>query len=415
MECMFRCRTRGYASPLIVAHELPEAASWQTISAITESHVHVPMSRDLPVVLILFPDDWAAYSPTLTRLTAELASAFRVRVYAIDSGRFDNSVLDPKVYRRVRIHRRVAWATRKIGLYKLMRACTLAYRARQEAKHAAHVIAVDADGAVAARILDRHFHFLSLEIGWHPVLRMIVARHARSIIIQSRERLEAQFDSKEISHVPVFFVQNAPDLGTNGRIRSLQHPIDSQRPKFVYLGHAIPLHGLISMLDLIAAWPGATLTLQGIHPERSVKFLRGRYGTLLETGAVKFGTGYVAEQDLSKFLGHFDIGLCLYDLDRRHRRDINYLSSPAGKMFNYFSAGVPVIASSQTGLNPVSQHRAGIQVPDNTVGELKAATLAILANYQFYRDGCLRASVHYDFRSSAGRFIDFLEDRAARS
>lgn len=365
------------------------------------------------VILILFPDDWAAYSPTLTRLTAQLEESFVVRVHALDIGRADNSSLDPCIYRRVHLHPLFARLLKKIGLYKLVRTLLLAHSAGSDAKRAAHVIAVDADGAVAARILRKRFHLLSLEIGWHPLMCRIVNNHALSIVIQSRERLEFQFKAEKIAAIPTFIVQNAPCFRVEERKPVLSHQVDAERPRFVYLGHAVPLHGLRPMLDLIAAWPGATLTLQGIQPEQTLRFIKEHFGHLLESGAINLSTSYLADAELKLFLAKFDMGLCLYELDRKHQHDFNYLSSPSGKMFNYFSCALPVIASNQIGLNPVSHHQAGIQVPNNSAAELRSAANTILANHERYRMGCIEAAIHYDFRASVNHFVSFLQSGMA--
>jgi glycosyltransferase involved in cell wall biosynthesis len=366
-----------------------------------------------PSILILFPDDWAAYSPTLTRLTSQLKEFFAVRVHALDTGRADNSSLDLCVYRRVHLHPLFARILRKTGLYRLVRTLMLAHSARDDAKHSTHVIAVDADGAVVARILRKQFHLLSLEIGWHPVMRRIVSKHALSIVIQSRTRLEFQFETRKIAAIPTFIVQNSPSLSMDQKEHVLSRSVDVERPRFVYLGHAIPLHGLRPMLDLISAWPGATLTLQGIQPERSLRLIKEYYGHLLDSGAISFSTSYLSEAELGLFLAKFDIGLCLYELDRKHTHDFNYLSSPAGKMFNYFSSALPVIASNQIGLNPVSDYNAGIQVPNNSAAELRSAASMILANHEHYRKGCIEAAIHYDFRISVNHFVNFLRSGKA--
>lgn len=364
-------------------------------------------------ILILFPDDWAAYSPTLTRLTTQLEEYFSVCVYTLDTGRADNSSLDPSIYHYVRLHPFLARLLRKTGTYRIVRTLALAYSARHAAKSATHVIAADADGTVAARILKKQFHFLSLEIGWHPIMRKIVHDNALSITIQSHARLEFQFKAVNIATIPVFIVQNSPCLNTRSQEHAAAHIVDTEKPRFVYLGHAIALHGLRPMLDLVMAWPGATLTIQGIQPERSLHLIQKHYGPLLESGVLSLNTSYLTEAELEQFLAKFDIGLCLYELDRKHKHDFNYLSSPAGKMFNYFSSGLPVIASSQIGLSPVGQHNAGIQVSNNTVAELQSAARTILTNHEYYRKGCMAAAIHYDFRTSAGRLVDFLRTRQA--
>lgn len=356
-----------------------------------------------PDVLILFPDDWAIYSPTLLRLVDILSESFAVRAHVLDTGRADNTMLDPMRFRRVCLSGSIAKLLKKTGTYRPLRAMALAYSARHAIGAHTQVIAVDADGAMAARLLGRPFHFLSLEVGRHPLLRLIAGRHAHSIIIQSPERLHYQFGDAIASKLPVFYVQNAPEVQRQPPVRIARR----EHPRLVYMGHLMPMHGLAAMLNLARAWPQATLTLLGLRNAAGMELVRTRNGDLIESGRVVVYEEYVPEAALATFLANFDVGLCLYELGRR-RRDFNYLSSPAGKMFNYFSAGLPVVASNLPGLNPVSLHHAGLQVDSHEAETLIGACRTILDDYTHYSMGASQAAMHYDFRSAAAPLADFL-------
>lgn len=356
-------------------------------------------------VLLLFPDDWAAYSPTLLRLTQLLSRSFRVRAHVLDTGRVDNSLLDPALFRRIEVPGCMARLLKMLGLYRPFRALALARSARKELASSTRIVAIDADGAVASRLLGRAFHFLSLEVGRHPVLKRLVDRHALSVTIQSPERLEYLLGIQLASRLPVFYIQNAPDAPESTPVA--RHLAPHAHPRLVYLGHVMPLHGLVPMLELLKAWPEASLTLQGIQTAQGLDLIHGRYQDLLDAGRLIIGKDYVQEEAITAFLSRFDIGLCFYELGKR-RADFNYQSSPAGKMFNYFAAGLPVIASDLIGLRPVSLHRAGIQVPSHDAAILLEAGRAIMANYTSYSEGASRAAVHYDFRRSAEQLLAFL-------
>lgn len=359
-------------------------------------------------VLLLFPDDWAAYSPTLLRLTQLLSRSFTVRAHIMDTGRVDNSLLDPALFRRVEVPGRITKLLKMFGLYRPFRALALARSARRELAASTRIVAIDADGAVAARLLGRRFHFLSLEVGRHPVLRRLVGRYALSVTIQSPERLEYLLGAKLAARLPVFYIQNAPDAPptTPG-----PRKINAHAPRLIYLGHVMPLHGLVPMLELLKAWPEASLTLQGIQTRQGMELIHGRYRDLLDAGRLTIGNDYVPEEAITAFLAGFDIGLCFYELGK-HQSDFNYQSSPAGKMFNYFAAGLPVIASDLIGLRPVSLHRAGIQVPSHDARTLLEAGHAIVADYAAYSEGASRAAIHYDFQRSAGQLLAFLRTDA---
>lgn len=356
-----------------------------------------------PDVLILFPDDWAIYSPTLLRLVDILSESFAVRAHVLDTGRVDNTMLDPTRFRRVCLSGSIAKLLRKTGIYRPFRAMALAHSARHDIGAHTQVVAVDADGAMAARMLGRPFHFLSLEVGWHPLLRLLAGRYARSVTVQSQERLCYQFGNAIASKLPVFYVQNAPEAKPPSSIRVARR----EHPRLVYMGHLMPMHGLEAMLSLARAWPQASLTLLGLRNAAGMELVRTHNRDLIESGRVVLHEGYVPEAALPTFLADFDIGLCLYELGRR-RRDFNYLSSPAGKMFNYFSAGLPVVASNLAGLNPVSLHHAGIQVNSHEVEALIGACRTILDDYTRYSTGASQAAMHYDFRSAVTPLVDFL-------
>lgn len=359
-----------------------------------------------PEILILFPDDWAAYSPTLQRLVDQLRESSSVRVHAMDTGRFDNTALDPEIYRFVKIPARLGWISRKTGTYRLMRTLALVRAARHDSAQSTHIIAIDADGTFAAFLLRRKFHYLSLEVGRHFFLQYLAHKYALSITSQSRQRLNFQFNPRTIDGKPIFFIQNAPVIGRQVP-RSLAISRTSH-PRFVYLGNAIPLHGLYRMLELVNAWPEATLTLQGIIPATELRIIHAEYGHLLTQGRLIISNSYVPEGKIEHFLADFDIGLCLYELGMWNRRNFNYLSVPAGKMFNYFAAGLPVIASNLIGLSPVTEYQAGVQVTHNDVESLREAAQLILARYNQYSVACLKAAADYDFRSSAAALINFL-------
>ena len=357
-----------------------------------------------PKVLVLFPDDWAPYSPTLTRLVERLGERADVIVYAIHTGRFTVEGMPTSIYRPVMLSR---WI-RRIGLYGLVRPFALAYAARTTANSASHIIAVDTAGAIAARLLGTGFHFLSLELGHRWLVRPLLRHSSKSILIQSRARLHYLLGEKLPPGVDIHFVQNAPDAV---KLRLEQCLADPRRYviRLVYLGNIIPIHGLQVMLALLRAWPEAQLTLQGNFPAASERFIKEHAADLVTSGRLLLPKGYIAEQDLNSFLGKHDIGVCLYDLKGRQQRNFNYVSSPAGKMFNYFAAGIPVLASAHIGLAPVSEHQAGLQVAELCANTLAEAGKTIAANLEHYRAGARRAALAYDFHSATESFLDSIE------
>lgn len=365
-----------------------------------------------PSVVVLFPDDWAAFSPTLTGLVTLLERDFGVEALVLDTGRFDLDSLDPITYRKLSISPRVSKVLRRTRTLRLARTLLLAIKARRAARRATHVIAVDADGALAAFLLGRKFHYLSLELSRFSLASFLVPWRARSITIQSSERLHYHFAPTAITHLPVFLIQNAPnapplDSRTTGKIAR-----DLSRPRLVYMGSAIPAHGLISMLELLRGWPEASLTIQGIVPDESIELIHRDYADLLPDGRVRIAQGYLPEGEIPGFLSGFDVGMCLYDLRGRASKDFNYISCPSGKMFNYFAAGLPVVASNLIGLNPVTRNQSGIQSDSNSVDDLRRAISDICADYPQYCENARRAALTYDFGRNAGALLSFLQSES---
>jgi len=369
--------------------------------------MHDPASSRPASVVVLFPDDWAPYSPTLTRLVERLSEYVDVRVYALHTGRFPVDELPARIYRQVRVP---GWF-RSLGLYVLLRPLLLALEARRDARAAKHVVAVDAAGAVAAVLLGRRFHYLSLELAHRWILRPLLRKHACSILIQSRVRLDYLVGSTPPEKIPVHLVQNAPCIATS----TIQAAPSSASigPRLVYMGSITPKHGLLPMLALIRAWPEATLTLQGALSNAAAEFIDQHAGDLLRERRLLLPRGYVEDADIGLFLSEFDIGLCLYDLKGSDRNNFNYISSPSGKMFNYFAAGLPVLASAHLGLDPVREYDAGIQASSLNVACLLEAGKAILAERDRFHAGALHAAQAFDFRAATAAFVDQLTDLAA--
>lgn len=350
-------------------------------------------------VLVLFPDDWGAFSPTLLRLVEAIAEKTEVVACMVTTDRFPSAGLVGPHFRRVLLPH---WAKRT-GLYGLARWCWLAVAAMPLRSQASSVVAFDAHGALAARALGRRFHFVSLELALLPLARHLIESHASSLMIQSSTRLEALAGDRDWSRITTYFVQNAPSFRTPPARTAAP---DSSRPRLVYLGSITTLHGLKAMLGMLQQWPGASLTLRGPLPPASRHMLERAAGDLVTTGRLVVDQTYLEEIDVTGYLAQFDIGLCLYEPPEGKSLDLNYRTSPSGKMFNYFAAGLPVLASGEPGLSPVTAFNAGLQVDDLSPATLATAGRAIIGGHDRFREGATRAATHFDFGRSVRPFVD---------
>jgi hypothetical protein len=82
-------------------------------------------------------------------------------------------------------------------------------------------------------------------------------------------------------------------------------------------------------------------------------------------------------------------------------------------MFNYFAAGLPVLASGHAGLDPVSEFSAGIQVASCDPDTLVAAGQAVLAAYAEHSKGAHAAALANDFDVGCSEYIGYLQGWSA--
>jgi hypothetical protein len=353
----------------------------------------------MKTLAVLFPDEWIAYSPTVIQLTKVLREDFDVRVYAIDTGKYDNHALDNSIYHLVHIPGFLAAACKAIGIFGLLRIVALALVSYRFARHSAHVIGVDWGGAFAAMLLRRPFHYLSLELYDSRLLRAMVRVMARTVITQNAERLRHQLMAEDLAGKPVFFLPNSP-MGPSLVTSTRRPPV--QPVKLLYMGNAVPAHGLCAMIRLAEALAGrATLTIKGIISPAMAKRLRGSCSTLVDTGRLCLDDSYLDQVGLPGFVAQFDIGLCLYDIDVIGPRNINYLTAPSGKMHQYFNAGLPVLGTRISGLDPVREFRAGILVDSLDTATLSSAVEKIVHEYECFSAGAIQAAHHYAFDGPA--------------
>ncbi len=349
---------------------------------------------DHPELLILFPDDWAPISPTLTRLVDHIKLESNIRVFAIQTGRYSFESLDKNIYNPVSFPK---WMV-QTRLHLLVKPFMLALTARKAGRRFESIIAFDFQGALSAILLLRKFHFVSLELTHNKIMQFILPKLALSITIQSKDRLEYLIGCKNAPRIPVYFVQNAPSKDAIISKPLASHLID--KPKFVYMGNIIKSHGLSEMIDFLRAWGTATLRLQGPMPESSRKLLKENAGDLISSGRLTYSEDILEDSEVVTFLSKFDIGLCFYSLSGIQSHDFNYISSPSGKMFNYFAAGLPVLSSNHPGLKPVSEFNAGIQANSLDADKLIHDAKMILDDYQMFSSGALSAAVAYDFTNA---------------
>lgn len=361
-------------------------------------------------ILIIFPDEWLSHSPTILNLVRILETSFNVNVLALDDGTFRNSDLRDNRFMFIRINQTLAKTLlrRARPIYAWVKAFLLVLRLNQlqKKRRIDEVIAVDSVGLWAAQKFFGKCHFLSLEVKRDFFFNKSDMGRIKSIVIQSQERLNALF-KRSMSNV--FFIQNSPAVG---RMDISKHLKQSFSGKLVYLGNVIPNHGIYKILDAINgdSTGQLTLTIKGVIYKNSVRTaILSRYKRLIDQGKVVLDETYTSQDNIVKYLSPFSIGFCIYDFNLISKNDFNYLSSPSGKLFNYYAAGVPVIGTDVSGLSSVHEFKTGILIKELSADRILTAIKQIADNYEEFSRNCIRAARHFDFAEGAASYNGFLQ------
>ena len=183
-------------------------------------------------VLIVFPDEWVAYSPTVLNMVSALSSDFEVTVLAFENGLYDNTSLGAECYTFIRLPTQLSRALYLIGLYKPLKAFLLIRRIRKLGIK--QIIAVDSVGLWSALQCAPACDYLSLEVARDFYFMHSDKSRIRSVVIQTPERYEHLFGSLDLT---CFYIQNAPPL-----TKPIQRNNLVGRCEAVYFGNIIPRH-----------------------------------------------------------------------------------------------------------------------------------------------------------------------------
>lgn len=352
--------------------------------------------------LIVFPDEWLAYSPTILNFAACLKGHdYDVRILAFDNGDYAREKELNCDY--IPINRRLyAWLI-KLHLCRLVKFILLLWwaisRARlHEPSRYDLIVGVDSIGFLVTRLFARKAIFLSLEIRRDAYFLLSHRMGIHHLVIQTEERRRYLLGRDE--RVPVSYIQNAPIY----RDRALARARDPRR--LVFMGNLLASHGVeqcINALEHLES--GFTLTLKGSIAPAYLAQLTHRYRHLLETGRLVIDTTYVVQDKIGEFLAGFGQGLCIYDLNQLGKGDFNFISCPSGKLFNYFAAGLPVVALNILGLKCVERYRAGVLVDSPDASEIARAARKIAFHYASYAECTHHAANANDFRTAFDAFF----------
>jgi glycosyltransferase involved in cell wall biosynthesis len=263
-----------------------------------------------------------------------------------------------------------------------------------------HIIVVDFESLWMAQIFNlKHIHFLSLEIGDNSFEKLVNKKEIKSVLIQRQDRYDYVFG--KIKH-QTFIVQNTPIF------KDIKIPENRDKKKFLFAGTAMSKHGIHFALNFIARQTDCTLYIKGKMIPETYRHILAHYNELYFEGRLILDESYTPEEDITDFIKNFRIGFCFYDMRYPESNNFNYTTAPSGKLFKYFAAGVPVIASDLPGLSYVSEYQAGVLISDYSSKSIKTAIDQIEENYDFYVQNCLKAAQDFSFDKHIQPFVDFL-------
>ena len=364
-------------------------------------------------ILILFPEGNLLYSPSTLNLYEVLAKEFDVTVFTFQNvgdklkGKKVFSCkahygLKSKIYYKLHTLKMMIFKsanTMPLDFYKFINYKYLVNYLKQNTFD--EIIAIDLFAFVAAQKHNSNIIFFSLELGDISLLKWMQQDKIKAVIIQSVERYNYLFANKNYK---IFYIQNAPVY------KELNNIVKTN--DLIFSGTALKGFGIYSCIHFLKKYTNYTLTIKGAIQHGHERDLKENlilfFPDLLETKRLIISTDYLEDNEVTDYLKQFRIGFCFYDLRFDYINTFNYIHAPSGKLFKYYAAGVPVIATNIPGLRSVSDFKTGVLIDSPDPDSIYNAILEIESNYQEYSENCLKAAKHFSFDNAAQPLINFL-------
>ncbi len=265
------------------------------------------------------------------------------------------------------------------------------------------ILAVDFFSLWCAQKAGKAAHLISLEVDSDDFYyKKCELSKVKSVLTQSEERFSYLFKNGKVNK---FIVQNSPNYVPF-------EPDYGNRNEYelVYCGTATPEFGIFSCLDFIKDYPGYRLTIKGSVPVETLEGINQFYKELVDQGRLIIDQTYLDPLTLTSYLSKFRVGFVFYDFYRfMHLRTFNFLTSPSGKMFQYFNSGIPVIGNALLGLKLVEEAKAGILIDHLSSVTIKNALAEIERSYMGFATNSKLASSRYNFRETSAPYFEYLE------
>lgn len=373
-------------------------------------------------IIILFPLEHIAFSPTTLGIYDALSSYFDVTIYcpvpkkirSENLGKRDVQyfILDTSKLRKIKalplfflnkikaIFNSAA-VLGNLPLYDFVRFLEYRKALKQHRDVYDEVIAVDMTFLYLAQSFYKNASFVSLELtsAELPLLKAVDKNFIKSVVVQTKERYAFLFGEEKHT---TFFVQNAP-------VFTSIPDVPKKNNTLLFNGTASPWFGLYPVLRFIKTYPQFSLTFKGsILPDIKQQIITD-HAKLIEDKIIEFNEEYMESKEMLNFLAQYEIGFCFYDLSIPEINTFNYRTAPSGKMFAYLAAGVPVVANNLEGLKVVEDFEAGILINDFEPVTIFNAINTIKNKYDFYKSNCYKAAQHYSYDKNVAPFVEFLK------
>jgi O-antigen/teichoic acid export membrane protein len=356
-------------------------------------------------ILIVFPDEWLQYSPSVLNLYECCKQNHYTKLVYVDNGKFKNDGLVDHGT-SIKIGKTAAYFWRKTfgyKLYKVLRIFFTLLSIKIFNKKYDIVIAIDSSGYLITKLFFNNTVYFSLETEKDWYFRLSQKLGIETLIIQSKERKDFMIEND--TSIQVFYLQNAPIL--DNRIKRYE---GIKEKRILYMGNIDFGYGLEYFIDCIKELDNEyTFTLKGIKNKKYFNWLHERYADIIHSGKLIFDFNYVEQSKIIEYVSHFYIGITGYDLELA-KKSFNYFSSPAGKLFNYYAAALPVIGIDIIGLKSVRDFDAGILIDSVNVLQIKNAIKTIELKYNNYTLNCIKASEEFDFKKGFEKFENSFKD-----
>jgi hypothetical protein len=354
--------------------------------------------------LIIFPDEWVNYSPSvLNSIEVLQQQGFEVELLSFAFDYFKVDKLQIK-HTQITIPAKMYKLLSRLKWYegfKLRALKTLLYWRRNN--HYQVVLGIDNIGYLAGNSYFKHTIYFSLEVKKDIYFDACIAQNVQHCIIQSVERYNFLFDAVATKPTQLL-VQNAPILPATFSVTNDQ--INARNKQLVYWGNIANFYGIEPVIDCLYQLPAEyTLTLRGIKNEAYNNFLTNKYSVLIAQKRLLFNYEYIAQSTILEVMKQYYIGFAMYDFNKLKSSDYNFVSSPSGKQFNYMAAGVPTIAQNIVGFNPIAINNAGVLLQDFNIDTILQAIVSIQNNYVYYAHNATKAAYQYNYSTCFAKAI----------